>query len=240
MNIIDYILLTIILLYVLLGFARGILVQLLGFVELGFALFCGYLFHQRSGNLFLMSAVIICAGIIFKIAVYFIKKIFFKLRKVKPRLTFISRITAAALGGLWAMALVFVILLGVYASSGVLFLASPAARNYFNNSFLYSYLERSNIFSNITMVRRINLAGRLLYTGLKGNTLHRQEIISKLQEIPSFRAALEDKEFVQSIRNKNYEKVLSNPKFLKLLQNKELLDQLLCAIEDNTKDNSQK
>ena len=240
MNIIDYILLTVILLYVLMGFARGVLAQLLGFAGLGFALFCGYLFHQTSGNLFLMSAVIIVAGIIFKIVVYIIKKVFFKLRKVKPRLTFISRITAGALSGLWAMALVFVILLGVYASSGVLFLASPAAGNYFNNSFLYSYLERNNIFSNITMARRINFSGRLLYTGLKGNTLYRQELISRLQEIPSFRAALKDKELVQNIRDKNYKKVLSNPKFLKLLQDKGLFDQLLCIIKDNTKDNPQK
>ena len=233
MNIIDCILVGAVFLFALVGFAAGMLKQFLGILGIIVSLFAGYLFYKNTGNLLLVAVVIAVAGLIFKIAIYVIKKIYFNLRKEKERISLYSRMGGMLIGGFKGAAYVFIVLICIYSFEGIVGAASPDIARYFEDSFFYSYLKQGNLLSGAPLLKKIHFASKLISKKAAGNLLENDAAIYKLRQNPSVKAVLEDKELQQSMQNKDYGRILSNPKFIELLRDKEFLNQIASVDYEN-------
>jgi len=112
MNIFDYILIGIVSLFALIGFAAGTLSQFLGILVIIISLSLGYLFFEKTGNLLLLPLVLFLSAIASKVVMYVLKRIYFSKQETKPKLSFSSRV----LGGLIGLTLVIINIRGVISS----------------------------------------------------------------------------------------------------------------------------
>lgn len=228
MNIIDYILIGIVFLYALIGFASGMLRQVCGLLCIILSLFAGYLFYKKTGYLLLLPVSIIAAAIICNIVMYIcvIKRVRPGSRKEKPKISLSSRIGGVLIGGFKGTALALMVLICSYLFMGIFIRASPAISGQLEGSFFYSYLEQRNLLPGIRVAKNVYFASKLLSENLTVDLPENDEIIRKLKKNPSYRAVLKDRELQQSIQNKDYKRVLSDPEFLKLLKDKDFLNQI--------------
>ena len=226
MNIIDYVLIGIVFLYALIGFATGTLAQFCGLLGILVSLSAGYLFYKNTGNLFILPLVFIAASIIFKIVLYIIKKIYFSFQGKKPVISKPSRIFGSVIGLSKGTAFSFVILVFAYALSGLVAKISPKTEGYLDKSFFYSYIKQNDLLPGLKMVKNIHFANKLLTENANLRSPETVEIIRNLQENPSFKTLLSDNQLQESLKNKNYKELLSNPKFQELLKDRELLKQI--------------
>ncbi len=224
MNIIDYIFVGAVFFFAVVGFAAGVLRQFLGVLGVIVSLFVGYLFYKNTGNLLFVTVVIVAAGVIFKIIVYAIRKIYFILRKEKEKISFCSRMGGLLIGGFKGAVYVFIVLVCVYLFEGIVRTANPGIAGHFEDSLFYSYFKQSNLLSNVGPLRKIHFACKLISKKSVGNLLANDAAIYKLRQNPSVKAVLEDKELQQDMQNKDYRRILSNSKFIELLRDKEFLN----------------
>lgn len=226
MNIIDYILIGIVFVCALIGFATGMLRQLCGLFRIIFSLFVGYLFYKKTGNLLLLPVVVIATGIIFSVIVYIIRKVHRGWQKEKPKTSLFSRVGGGLTGGFKGMALACIALICMYLFTGVFIGINPAISEYVENSYFHSCLKQRNLLPATGVLRNIYFAGKLLNEDLIVELSENSEIISRLRKNPSIRAILKDEKLQQSIQNKDYKELFSNPKFLKLFKDKDFLNQI--------------
>jgi uncharacterized membrane protein required for colicin V production len=233
MNVVDYILIGIVLLYALFGFVSGLLTQICGLLSIIFSLSVGYLFYEWTGNLLFSSLILIAALIGFRILIHIIKRIYFGLRKKRPKLSFNSRILGGLIGSFKGGACASMALIFVYLFSGILGKVAPAITEHLEKSLFYSHLRQLKLLSSVGTFKNIYFASKLLGEDLDIKLSDNYPVLDELRNNPSFRAILEDEELLQSIQDKDYKKVLSHPKFLNLLNDKDFL-RIISSIDYET------
>ena len=67
MNVLDYILIAILLIFVIRGFVRGLINEIFGFGSFIIPLLLGILFYQKMGAVFAPSMNLIVANVLYKI-----------------------------------------------------------------------------------------------------------------------------------------------------------------------------
>ena len=226
MNIIDYMLIGIVFLYALMGFASGTLAQLCSLANIILSLLAGYLFYAKTGNLFLVPIIIFAVAVVIKIIIYNIRKVFFKPEEGKKELSFSSRTGGASIASLKGIVAAYILLICIYLSSGILAKFSPAIEEHLQNSLFYSRVKEHELLPRKRTAKNIYFAGKLVGENLMEKLSGNEEIIRKLEENPSFDAVLKDEKLQEDIQKKDYRKIVSHPKFLNLLKDKDFLDQI--------------
>jgi len=234
-NIIDYIFIGIVFVYGIIGLLSGFLTQVLSWVELAAVAFVGYLFYKVNGNLLILPLVIIAAAVLFMIIARVIKSLYLGPRGEGKKIPSYSRIFGAVAGGLRGIVVGGFCLTSVYMLSVALLNSSAFTNNFIRHSFFCSFIRDHDLTGNLNIIEALARNNNIFATDKNSNNLVvNKEIIDKLQDIPSFKALLEDKSVINSIKNKDYNKLLSNPKFIKLISDKEFVTQMKSVISGNT------
>lgn len=211
MNALDWILVGIVFVYAVIGFATGMLSQVCGLLGIILSLFLGYIFYAKTGNLLLLPVVIIGTAVAFKILLYLIRLVYFSVRKAKPTRSFLSRMAGGIIASCKGLAFAYIGLICLYLLATIFTATNPAIIGYAEGSLIYSYCVRHNLLPGTKIIERISKA------------TSNQEVFSNLKNNPSFRAILDDTQLQQYLRNKDYKKVFQDPEFRNLLKDKDFL-----------------
>lgn len=231
-NVIDYIFIGIIIIYGLIGFLSGLLIQVLGWIELAAVILAGYLFYKINGNLLLLPLFVIATAVAFMIIVRLIKSLYLGPRDGGRKLLPYSRVLGAVLGGLRGAVVGGFYLVSVYMLSVAILNNSPFTNNFIKHSFFCSFIRHHDLTGNINIMEALGGNNNIFTTDKDNNLLVNKNIIEKLQNNPSFKALLEDKDIINSIKNRDYKRLFSNSKFIKLMSDKEFLSQMKSVISE--------
>jgi len=235
-NIIDYIFIGMILVYGLIGFLSGLLTQILGWVELVAVALTGYLFYKVNGNLLILPLVVIAAAVLFMIIARVVKSLYFSPSDEGRKISSYSRTLGAVAGGLRGVLVGGFYLVSVYMLSVMLLNNSAFTNNFIKHSFFCSLIHDHDLIGSLNIVEALAKNKDIFTTDKNNNIMVNKNIIEKLQNNPSFKALLEDKDIINSIKTKNYNKLLFNPKFIKLISDKEFVRQMKSVISEGSKE----
>jgi len=235
LNIVDYIFIGMVLIYVLFGFSSGLLIQVLGWIEIAVVALTGYLFYKTNSNLLLLPLVVIATAVLFMIIMRVIKSLYFSpYDGEKSSLSYSSRILGGIAGGIKGALIGGFCLVSVYMLSFALFSNSAFTNNFIKHSFFCSFLQKHKLGSDLNIVNILGEHSDIFTTGTGKNISLNKNIMEKLQNNPSFKALLEDKDIINSIKTKDYNKLLFNPKLIKLINDKEFLRQMKSVISEDS------
>ena len=226
MNIIDYILLGIVILYALLGLATGTLSQILSLITLAISVIAGYLYYEKYGNLLLLPVVLIVTAIVSKIFIHILRKILLSRPHDKGSISFPSRLLGSLISGFKGIIFALIILSSLHLFGGFWKKINPYLDEYLLKSFFYQKFKSAMEFTGSEVATKVHYANKILNEEVKQPSPEVEEVLSELKENPSFSALLEDKQLMNDIQNKQYKKVLTNPKFLSLLKDKDFVQKL--------------
>ena len=226
MNIIDYILLGIVILYALLGFATGALSQVLSLLAMVISIAAGYLFYVKTGNLLLLPLVLLITAIVSKILIHILRRIFISKPHERGYIFFPSRLLGSLISGLKGVVFALIILSSLHIFGNFWKKINPYLSEYLSSSFFYNRFKSSMEFTGSEVAKKVHFANKILSEEVKEPSPEVEEALSGLKENPSFSALLEDKELLKNIQNKEYKKVLTNPRFLGLLKDKDFVQKL--------------
>ena len=229
-NVIDYIFIGAVIVYMLFGFLSGLGMQILGWVELAVAALAGYLFYRINGNILLLPLIVIASGILFAVIIKIIRTLYLNFSGRERRILLSSRVLGALVGGLRGVVIGGFYLVSIYVFSIVFLNNSLFTNKFVKPSFFCSFIHRHNLIGSLRFVEAFNKNGGIFKRDKNGNITVNKEITERLQKVPSFKALLKDKDIMNSIKNKDYKKLLSNPKFIRLFKDKEFLKQLKSII----------
>jgi len=224
-----------VLVYGLIGFLNGFLIQILGWVELVAVALTGYLFYKVNGNLLILPLVVIAAAVLFMIIARVVKSLYFSPSDEGRKISSYSRTLGAVAGGLRGALVGVFYLVSVYMLSVMFFNNSAFTNNFIKHSFFCSLIHDHNSIGNLNIVEDLSENNGILNTDKNNNLMVNREIVDKLQNIPAFKALLEDKDIINSIKRKDYNKLLFNPKFIRLFNDKEFVRQMKSIISEGSR-----
>jgi len=243
MDIIDWFLVGVVLIFALLGYASGALRQILKLLGLALSIFVGFLVYITFENLLLVPVAVILTSIAFSITVYIVKKIFPPRPDWIPEYSVSSRITGALIAGLKGTAIVFIFLASLHLSLGFLNRMTPVISDNLEKSLFYNQFKKFSSLSSNKAIRNIYYIGEMTKKGQKTAVGNYTNVLKDLRNNPKLKSILRDSELMKKIQSQDFKGVLSDKKFLELLNDKEFLHHMhnidLESVYNNTKKRQQ-
>lgn len=221
MNMIDAILIGIVTGFFLTGFIRGFLRQVLEVACFIIAAAAAYVYYKNNGSLLRITLVFALTNLGLGAVFWGLLKL---LRKKGEKLSFTSRFAGALIGGFEGIIFALVTVVFLHFLSGAIAAANPHIAERLEASFFYTRYKAISLACNVPVVKETYRMGELL----KGKRIALEpQAVSQLEQNPSIKAALEDKQLAESIKQRDYAKIITHPKFLKILDDRRLVKQLV-------------
>lgn len=219
---VDLIVLSIIITFVLVGWRKGFGQYFLDLIIIAIGFGVGLRYYQQGHEI--LKSFLICTGVILSLSL--LKGVF--LREPRPRKSsppFIDRILGVITGAIWGTSIVTLFIFG----TGLLPLEQIFKydiKGKVQSSKAHRIISRLIPIKKIEVIDKLDNMAKVSLNQEAIKKLSEQQEFKDLLELKQLQAIIKDPVTVNQLRNKDLQKLLANPKILKLLNDGQFIEEL--------------